>query len=149
LNEKHPAVEAASERRVDSTSPAARSRSFFALVNYPCCAKTYLFFLIKIDNADNAVKKYNLQNEAQVACTLSFFTLPAIRPTPFKHWRTLDQLEIVDVLIEPDRGLSDGIFVAPTLVKLEPKPKKVIFGNLTSTSKVLSEIGWNGTGKGV
>ena len=58
------------------------------------------------------------------------------------------QLEIVDVLIEPDRGLSDGIFVAPALVKLEPKPKKVILGNLTNSSKVLSEIGWNGTSKG-
>jgi circadian clock protein KaiB len=64
------------------------------------------------------------------------------------HFQNQHQLEIVDVLIEPERGLNDGIFVAPTLVKLEPKPKKIIFGNLTSTSKVLSEIGWNGTSKG-
>jgi circadian clock protein KaiB len=57
------------------------------------------------------------------------------------------RLEIVDVTLEPDRGLSDGIFVAPTLVKLEPKPKKVILGSLSDISTVLSSIGWNGTSR--
>ena len=60
------------------------------------------------------------------------------------HFPEEYRLEIVDLLLEPDRGLNDGIFVAPTLVKLEPKPKKVILGSLNDVSTVLSSIGWNG-----
>lgn len=55
------------------------------------------------------------------------------------------RLEVVDVLVEPDRGLSDGIFVAPTLVKLEPKPKQVIIGNLSNLSAFLHVIGLKST----
>ncbi len=91
----------------------------------------YTFILYIAGNSPNSVQALS--------------NLRAICDDHFPHEH---QLEIVDVLIEPDRGLDDGIFVAPTLVKLEPKPKKIILGNLTSTSKVLSEIGWNGTGKG-
>jgi circadian clock protein KaiB len=55
------------------------------------------------------------------------------------------RLEVVDVLAEPDRGLSDGVFVAPTLVKLEPKPKQVIIGNLSNLSALLHVIGLKST----
>ena len=70
--------------------------------------------------------------------------LKAICADHFPHGH---RLEIVDVLLEPDRGLNDGIFVAPTLVKLEPKPKKIILGDLTDVPTVLSSIGWNGNNK--
>ena len=55
------------------------------------------------------------------------------------------RLEVVDVLVEPDRGLSDGVFVAPTLIKLEPKPKQVIIGNLSNLSALLHFIGLKST----
>jgi circadian clock protein KaiB len=54
------------------------------------------------------------------------------------------RLEVIDVLREPQRGLSDGVLVTPTLVKLEPEPKQIIMGNLSDVSSVLHAIGWNG-----
>jgi circadian clock protein KaiB len=62
-----------------------------------------------------------------------------------EHFPNDHQLEIVDVVREPYRGLQDGIIVAPTLVKLEPKPKQVILGNLSNLSTVLASISWDGT----
>ena len=96
-----------------------------------CLGAMYTFILYIAGNSPNSVQ-----------------ALANFRAICDDHFPQEHQLEIVDVLIEPDRGLSDGIFVAPTLVKLEPKPKKIILGNLNSASKVLSEIGWNGTSKG-
>jgi circadian clock protein KaiB len=57
------------------------------------------------------------------------------------------QLEVVDLVRDPHRGLRDGIIVAPTLVKLDPKPKQVIFGNLSDVSTVLASISRNSTSK--
>ena len=58
------------------------------------------------------------------------------------------RLEIVDVLREPQRGLNDGVFVTPTLVKLGPEPKQVIIGNLSDVSMVLHSISWKRTTEG-
>lgn len=40
------------------------------------------------------------------------------------------ELEIVDVLREPKRALSDGILMTPTLVKIAPAPMTRIIGTL-------------------
>jgi circadian clock protein KaiB len=58
------------------------------------------------------------------------------------------QLEVVDVFREPQRGLRDGILVTPTLVKLEPKPKQIVMGNLSDVSLVLHSISWDSTTNG-
>lgn len=50
-------------------------------------------------------------------------------------------IEIVDVLREPKRALSDGIFMTPTLVKLAPFPPRKIFGTLSQTQTVLLALG--------
>jgi circadian clock protein KaiB len=55
------------------------------------------------------------------------------------------QIEIVDVLRQPQRALTDGIIVTPTLVKIAPVPKQVIMGNLSNIPRVLSAIRWDGT----
>ncbi len=51
------------------------------------------------------------------------------------------EIEIVDVLREPQRALSDGIFMTPVLVKLHPHPIKKIVGTLSQTDTVLHALG--------
>jgi len=51
------------------------------------------------------------------------------------------EVEIVDVLREPKRALTDGIFMTPTLVKLAPGPLRRIVGTLSQTQTVLDACG--------
>jgi len=51
------------------------------------------------------------------------------------------EIEIVDVLVEPNRALKDGIFMTPTLIKLAPSPVRRIVGTLSQTEVVLQAIG--------
>src|SRR4051812_39862602 len=50
-------------------------------------------------------------------------------------------IEIVNVLREPKRALSDKIFMTPTLVRLEPCPVQRIIGTLSQTETVLQTLG--------
>jgi circadian clock protein KaiB len=61
------------------------------------------------------------------------------------HFPDHHRIEIIDLLQNPQRGLADGIMVAPTLVKLTPEPKQTIFGNLSDIPQVLRAISWNST----
>lgn len=51
------------------------------------------------------------------------------------------QIEIVDVLDEPQRAVADGILVTPTLIKLSPAPSIRIIGDLSAVEKVLYSLG--------
>lgn len=47
------------------------------------------------------------------------------------HARSPDDVEIIDVLRAPERGLRDGVFVTPMLVRVSPGPERRILGNLS------------------
>lgn len=51
------------------------------------------------------------------------------------------KIEVVDVLREPKRALTDGIFMTPTLVKLAPSPVQKIVGTLIEFSRVAEVLG--------
>ena len=51
------------------------------------------------------------------------------------------EIEIVDIVRDPDRALSDGIFMTPTLVKLSPPPGRRIVGTLSQSQPVLQALG--------
>jgi circadian clock protein KaiB len=53
-----------------------------------------------------------------------------------ERWR----LEIVDVLREPLRALSDDILVTPTLVRLAPGARTSVIGDLSDERRVLSAL---------
>ena len=53
------------------------------------------------------------------------------------------QIELIDVLQNPERALEDGILVTPTLVKVGPGPSSTMIGNLSETPRVLSALGVN------
>ena len=51
------------------------------------------------------------------------------------------EIEIVDVLKEPHRALTDRVFMTPTLVKLGPSPARRIIGTLSHAQPVLDALG--------
>lgn len=50
-------------------------------------------------------------------------------------------VEIVDVFLHPERCLTDGIIVTPTLVRLSPKPMLRILGTLSDFARMRSSLG--------
>ena len=57
------------------------------------------------------------------------------------HLPDRHEIEVVDVFREPNRALSDGILMTPTLVKLAPPPARRIVGTLSQTQTVLQALG--------
>lgn len=57
------------------------------------------------------------------------------------HLKGRHEIEIIDVLLEPQRALKDGIFMTPTLVKLQPVPMRRIVGTLSERDTVLRALG--------
>ncbi|MEO5963398.1 MAG: circadian clock KaiB family protein [Thermomonas sp.] len=51
------------------------------------------------------------------------------------------QIEIIDVINEPERALADRIFMTPTLVKLAPAPVRTLVGTLSDRQVVLQSLG--------
>jgi circadian clock protein KaiB len=58
-----------------------------------------------------------------------------------EHFASRYELEIVDLLEHPLRGLEDGIVVTPTLIKLQPLPVQRAVGSLSDTHQVLLTLG--------
>ena len=50
------------------------------------------------------------------------------------------QVEIIDVLEEPDRAEDEKILVTPTLIKQLPPPLQRIIGDLSNREKVLTGL---------
>ncbi|SNB47279.1 circadian clock KaiB family protein [Geobacter sp. DSM 9736] len=47
------------------------------------------------------------------------------------------QIEVIDLLVNPELAKGDQIFALPTLVRKLPEPVKKIIGDLSNTEKVL------------
>ena len=58
-----------------------------------------------------------------------------------EHFAAACALEIVDLLVHPQRALADGIIVTPTLVKLSPLPVQRVIGTLSDTNQVRQALG--------
>lgn len=54
-----------------------------------------------------------------------------------KHLQGRYRLEVVDILQEPLRALSEGVLVTPTLIRLLPLPVRTIVGDLSEPAAVL------------
>ena len=50
-------------------------------------------------------------------------------------------LEIIDVIERPDLAESEGILVAPTVVRLEPQPERWAFGDLSDRRRTAAALG--------
>ena len=58
-----------------------------------------------------------------------------------EHLQGLYTLEIIDILEQPLRALTDGVLVTPSLNKVAPGPMAKIVGNLSEEGKVLLALG--------
>lgn len=57
-----------------------------------------------------------------------------------EHLPERHTIEIVDVVQQPERALTDDVLLTPTLVKLSPAPVRRIIGNLSQTQVVLNAL---------
>jgi circadian clock protein KaiB len=57
------------------------------------------------------------------------------------HLMGRHEIEIVDVFADPQRALAENIRMTPTLLKLEPSPKRRIIGSLANSQLVLEMLG--------
>lgn len=55
-----------------------------------------------------------------------------------------DEVEIIDVLRSPQRGLRDGVFVTPLLLRASPAPERRILGNLADRALLLAVLSVGG-----
>jgi circadian clock protein KaiB len=51
------------------------------------------------------------------------------------------KLEVVDILEQPRRALTEGVLVTPSLTKLSPRPAANVVGNLSDKNKVVLALG--------
>jgi circadian clock protein KaiB len=58
------------------------------------------------------------------------------------------QVEIVDVLVEPLRALTDGVLVTPTLIRVTPRPEVWIVGDLSREAEVSIALGLGSVERG-
>jgi circadian clock protein KaiB len=61
------------------------------------------------------------------------------------HLSGRHEIEIVDVTREPNRALTDGIFMTPSLLKLAPSPVRMIVGTLSHPDSLMDALGLTGS----
>ena len=57
------------------------------------------------------------------------------------HLPDRHEIEVVDVFLEPQRALADGIRMTPTLVRLAPEPVRKIVGTLSQSERMSQLLG--------
>lgn len=79
---------------------------------------------------------------ASGACPRSAQAIVAVRQLCDTLLRGRADLQVVDVLEDPERTMQDGVIAAPTLVRERPLPRRQLVGDL-------SDVQWLATGLGV
>jgi circadian clock protein KaiB len=51
------------------------------------------------------------------------------------------ELEIIDTLERPDLAEGDSILIAPTVVRVEPKPQRRVYGDLSDHARAVAALG--------
>ena len=84
----------------------------------------YLFRLYVIGNATNSLQA--IDNLMKLCETY----------LPDQH-----EIEIVDIVDDPERALAEAIYMTPTLVSVSPYPGHRIVGTLSNTEPILQILG--------
>lgn len=50
------------------------------------------------------------------------------------------ELQVINVLTEPERAAEDGILATPTLARIEPPPVQQVVGNVVEPGQVLPAL---------
>jgi circadian clock protein KaiB len=51
------------------------------------------------------------------------------------------EIEVIDILRDPKRAMTDSVFMTPTLVKFAPPPERRMIGTLSQTQLISETIG--------
>jgi circadian clock protein KaiB len=58
-----------------------------------------------------------------------------------EHLPERHEIEIVNIILDPQRALADGVMLTPLLIKLSPAPVRRIIGNLSHLKPTLRALG--------
>ncbi len=51
------------------------------------------------------------------------------------------QLDIIDISQQPELARRDQIIATPTLIKIQPRPKRILIGALSTSEALLQDLG--------
>lgn len=71
----------------------------------------------------------------------SAHALSNLREVLHTHFPGRHHLEVVDVMLHPERALADGVLLTPTLLRLDPPLSPPIIGDLHDTPLLLRALG--------
>ncbi len=71
----------------------------------------------------------------------SLRALANLRALCHQHLPERHEIEVVDVLLAPERALAEQVYLTPTLVRLSPGPNRKIVGSLSDITPVLEALG--------
>jgi circadian clock protein KaiB len=63
-----------------------------------------------------------------------------LRALCLEHMPERHDIEVVDVLREPQRALDEGVLLTPMLVRVSPNPIRKIVGNLSLPQSLLQML---------
>jgi len=58
-----------------------------------------------------------------------------------QHLQGRHRIELVDLVRQPERALSDSVMLTPTLVRVAPGQQRRIVGNLSDTDRLIQVLG--------
>ena len=54
------------------------------------------------------------------------------------------RLEVMDVLENAAKAVADDVFATPTIIRVRPEPKQLLFGDIGDPRRVLAALGVTG-----
>ena len=61
-----------------------------------------------------------------------------------RHLDGRHEIEVIDIFLQPERALEDGILMTPTVVRVGPAPVRRVVGNLSESAWVVHALGLTG-----
>ena len=58
-----------------------------------------------------------------------------------EHLDGRHEIELIDVYLQPERALEDGIMMTPTVVRVDLTPMRRVVGNLSESAWVVHALG--------
>jgi circadian clock protein KaiB len=97
----------------------------------------------KVEAPTTAVEAEAVQFRIYVAgeAPNSVLAVRNLRALCAAHFDGNFSIDVVDVLLSPERAWGDGVMVTPTTVRVSPSPSAPVVGNLSDLPAVLSVFG--------
>ncbi|WP_262965010.1 circadian clock KaiB family protein [Methylobacter psychrophilus] len=71
----------------------------------------------------------------------SILALHNLKALCLELYRDDYRIDVVDVLLSPEKAWAEGVIVTPMVLRVSPEPVVKIIGNLNNTDQVLGALG--------